>query len=118
MRVTEIEKIVLEANDDGVVSCKRLDRRHRRINDLIHRGVGPLVDADRLQENVELVDQLRPQDQNLLVENIPGFGALADLTGKGFVMDENRLESRVLRWVGLGRGTVVVHRQLLSGPAV
>ena len=55
------------------------NQSQHRINRLIQRGVGAIVDARCFDQDIQLCDQLNAQHDHLLVKNVAGFRPSSDL---------------------------------------
>ncbi len=87
----EEEKVVLQAQRHGLIVGQRLDQGEHRLHRLIQRGIRPAMNLRGLDERIELGDELEAQHDELLIENISGFGPLPDFLRQGFLVCQQRL---------------------------
>ena len=73
MVVTEEEKIVLYPQGDRLVVGEGFNEGQHRFDGFVEGGVCPAVDFRRLNERIQLRNELESQHHQLLIKDIPGF---------------------------------------------
>ena len=91
MAITQEQKVVLQAQNDGVICRERFDQRQHGFDRLIERRVRPSMDTGSLDEHIQLRDQLDAKHRQLLIQDIACFGTFGDLVGQRFFVSEDQM---------------------------